>query len=172
MNSRMQLLAGVLLVALAAVSRLIPHPMNFAPITAIALFGGMYFDKKYAPAVPLLALLISDYFIGFYDGVLWVYGSFVVSVGAGIWLRSRKSVGMIAGATIINSVLFFVISNFGVWYSEIMYPKTMAGLIECYTMALPFFRNTLAGDLLYVATMFGAYEIVLKYLPKTKTTQA
>ncbi|MEW5799487.1 MAG: DUF6580 family putative transport protein [Bacteroidota bacterium] len=172
MNSRMQLVVGTALVVLAALSRLIPHPMNFAPITAIALFGGMYFDKRFAPVLPFLALLISDYFIGFYDGIMWVYGSFIVSVGTGMWLKSRKSVPVIAAATVANSILFFVISNFGVWYSELLYPRTFAGLVECYTLALPFFRNTLAGDLFYVAVMFGAYEILMKYLPKAEATKA
>ena len=168
----MQLFVGTALVVLAALSRLIPHPMNFAPITAIALFGGMYFDKRFAPVLPLLALLISDYFIGFYDGIMWVYASFIISVGAGMWLKSHKSVPMVVSATVANSILFFIISNFGVWYSELLYPRTFAGLIECYTLALPFFRNTFAGDLFYVAAMFGAYEIVMKYLPKTEATKA
>ncbi len=168
----MQLVVGMVLVALATISRLIPHPMNFAPITAIALFGGMHFDKRFAPVLPLLSLLISDYFIGFYDGIIWVYASFIISVGAGMWLKSRKNVPLIVAATIANSVLFFVISNFGVWYSELLYPRTFAGLVECYTLALPFFRNTLAGDLFYVAVMFSAYEIVMKYLPKTEATKA
>lgn len=168
----MQLLVGTALIALAALSRLIPHPMNFAPITAIALFGGMYFDKRVAPVLPLLALLISDYFIGFYDGIGWVYGSFIISVGAGMWLKSRKSISMIGATTFASSVLFFIISNFGVWYSELLYPRTFAGLIECYTLALPFFRNTLAGDLFYVGVMFGVYEMVIKYLPKAEATKA
>jgi len=172
MNSRIQLIVGVVVILLAALSRLMPHPMNFAPITAIALFGGMYFDKRFAPVLPLLALLISDYFLGFYDGIEWVYASFLLSVGTGMWLRSRKNVPLIVVATIGNSILFFLITNFGVWMSGMLYPKTFSGLVECYIMALPFFRNTIAGDLFYVAVMFGVYELAIKYFPKTEVTKA
>ncbi len=172
MNSRLQFLLAVVLVVLAALSRLIPHPMNFAPITALALFGGVYFDKRVALILPLAAMLISNYFIGFYDGMEWVYASFILSVFAGMWLKSHKTVPVIAAATLANSVMFFIISNFGVWYVEILYPKTFAGLMQCYAMALPFFRNTVAGDLFYVAVMFGVYELAAKYLPKTEATKA
>ncbi len=171
MKSKVTIVLGMVLIALAIVSRLIPHPMNFAPITAIALFGGMYFDKRFAPILPLAALLISDYFLGFYPGIEFVYASFIISVGIGMWLRDRKSVLMIAGVTVANSVLFFLISNFGVWTSELIYPKTVAGLAECYVAALPFFRNTLLGDVFYVAVLFGLYEFALKYLPKTEATK-
>ena len=172
MNSRLQLLVGVVLIALASLSRLFPHPMNFAPIMALALFGGAYFDKRIAPILPLAALLISDYFIGFYPGIEFTYMAFIISVFIGMWLKSRKTVPVIVGVTVANSVLFFIISNFGVWYVEILYPKTFAGLLECYAMALPFFRNTIAGDLFYVAVLFGVYEVALKYLPKAETTKA
>lgn len=171
MNSRLQFLFAVVLVILAALSRLIPHPMNFAPITALALFGGVYFDKKVALILPLAAMLLSNYFLGFYAGMEWVYASFLLSVVWGMWLKSRKTVPMIAATTLVNSVMFFIISNFGVWYAEILYPKTVAGLLECYAMALPFFRNTIAGDLFYVAVMFGVYELAIKYFPKTETTK-
>jgi hypothetical protein len=172
MNLRNQYVVGTAVIVLAALSRLIPHPVNFAPITAIALFGGMYFDKRIAPVLPLAALIISDYFLGFYDGVVWVYGSFLISVGVGLWLKPRKRVPMVVGATIASSILFFIISNFGVWISGMLYPRTFSGLVECYALALPFFRNTLAGDLFYVAVMFGVFEIALTYLPKTETTKA
>ncbi|MEW6061863.1 MAG: DUF6580 family putative transport protein [Bacteroidota bacterium] len=171
MNSRIQLIVGTGVILLAALSRLMPHPMNFSPITAIALFGGMYFDKRFAPVLPLLAMLISDYVIGFYDGMEWVYASFLISVGTGMWLRSRQSAPLVVAATIVNSVLFFIITNFGVWVSGMLYPKTLTGLVECYIMALPFFRNTVAGDLFYVAVMFGGYELAMKYLPKVETTK-
>jgi len=171
MNSRMQLLVGVVLVILASLSRLIPHPMNFAPITALALFGGVYFDKRVALILPLAAMLISNYFIGFYAGMEWVYASFILSVFWGMWLKSHKTVSMIAVTTLANSVMFFIVSNFGVWHVEILYPKTFAGLMECYAMAVPFFRNTIAGDIFYVTVMFGAYELAMKYLPKVETTK-
>lgn len=168
----MQGIVATVLIVGAVLSRLIPHPMNVAPITALALFGGVYFDKRIAPVLPLLALLVSDYFIGFYEGIEFTYLAFIISVFAGMWLKSRKTVPMTLGVTIGSSVVFFIVSNFGVWFSGLIYPKTFNGLIECYTLALPFFRSSLFGDLLYVAVMFGVYELVLKYVPKAEATKA
>ncbi len=171
MNSKLNIILGIALIALAALSRLIPHPMNFAPITAIALFGGVYFDKRFAPVLPLAALLISDYFLGFYDGIAWVYGSFLLVVALGMFISNRKSVPVIAGTTVASSILFFLITNFGVWQAGVLYMPNWNGLVECYIAAIPFFRNALIGDLFYVAVMFGAYELAMKYFPKVQATK-
>jgi len=167
MKSNKSILIGIVLVLAAAFSRLIPHPMNFAPITAIALFGGMYFDKRFAPVLPFAALIISDYFLGFYDGIVWVYGSFLVVTMLGMFASNKKSIGVVAGSTFAGSFLFFLVTNFGVWQSGFMYPLTMSGLIDCYIAALPFFRNAIAGDVFYVTVLFGVYELSMKYLPHT-----
>ena len=153
------------LTALAVVSRLIPHPMNFAPVAALALFGGAYFDRRYAFALPLVVLIVSDAFLGFYDGIAWVYGSFFLVNLIGWWLRGRKSITMIAGATLLGSVLFFVVTNFGVWLGGGLYTPDMAGLLNCYIAAIPFFRNSLAGDAFYVAILFGAAELASRKVP-------
>jgi hypothetical protein len=155
------------MILLAVLSRLLPHPLNFTPIAAIALFGGVYLDKKHTFIVPLAALLISDYFIGFYEGVAWVYASFIMIGFIGLWLREHRGVGTTVLATFTGSVVFFIVSNFGVWLSsQVSYPRTFAGLIECYTMAIPFFRNSLAGDGVYVLLLFGLYELVARTIPK------
>ncbi len=172
MNKRTSFIFAVILIALAAFSRLIPHPMNFAPITAIALFGGVYFNGKYSPILPLGALLISDLFLGFYDGILWVYGSFLLVVVIGLLIRRYKTVPVVFGATIVSSLLFFLITNFGVWQAGLFYTKDLTGLVECYAAAIPFYRNAVLGDLFYVTMMFGAYELVTKYLPKVQSTKA
>ena len=143
----------------AALSRLLPHPPNFAPITALALFGAVYLDKKHAFLVPLIALLISDYFIGFYSGMTWIYGSFVVISFIGLWLRNHQGVLQTIGAALAGSILFFIVTNFGVWISTSMYPQTFVGFTECYVAAIPFFRNTLLGDMLYVGVIFGLFEM-------------
>ncbi len=161
-------LAFVLILA-ASLSRMLPHPLNFTPLAAIALFGGVYFDKKFAIIVPLAALLISDYFIGFYGSMYWVYGSFVLIGITGMMLKNRKSLAMIFAGTLSSSVLFFVITNFGVWFSGTMYTKTFEGLATCYVAAIPFFRNTLAGDVFYVAVLFGVYELALRFVLERKT---
>lgn len=148
--------------------RLIPHAPNFAPIAAIALFGGVYFSKKIALVLPVLAMLISDAFIGFYDFKIMaaVYGSFLLSVVLGFWLKNHKKWHTVAGAAILSSVLFFLITNFAVWAFSPWYAKTFSGIIQSYVMALPFFRNSLLGDLFYTSVFFGAYEIVRVWVRK------
>jgi hypothetical protein len=165
----MRLFFTFFLILFAALSRLLPHPANFVPITAIALFGGVYLDKKHTFIVPVAALLISDYFIGFYSGWQWVYGSFIAIGFIGLWLRNHKEVIPVIGASLVGSLLFFVVTNFGVWITSLeMYPRTFSGLLECYVAAIPFFRNTLAGDLFYVGAMFGIFELSKKYIPALK----
>jgi hypothetical protein len=155
----------LLLAALAVFSRLIPHPANFTPIAALALFGGVYFDKKYAFILPLAVLLVSDAIIGFYDGIAWVYGSFLIIGLLGLWLRKHKTLGSTAVATVAGSAIFFVLTNFGYWLSGTLYPLTPAGLASCYVAAIPFVRNTLAGDLFYVAILFGITELASRRIP-------
>jgi hypothetical protein len=166
-------ITAVLLILFAAFSRLLPHPMNFAPVTAIALFAGVYLNKKYAFIIPVIAMLISDAFIGFYSGIQWVYGSFILIALIGLWLKHRienagagKKTAYVAGTTIVASVLFFIITNFGVWISGMLYEMSFKGLIQCYTMAIPFFKNTLAGDLVYTAAMFVVYEMITRLAVK------
>ena len=154
--------AALLLIAVAAFSRVLPHPSNFTPIAAIALFGGVYLDKRFAFVVPILAMLASDYFIGFYGGMYWVYGSFVLIGLIGVWLKNHKTPIIVLGGTLVSSIIFFVITNFGVWMTPgSIYAHNPAGLIECYVAAIPFFRNTLGGDILFVGVMFGLYESAL-----------
>ncbi len=140
----------------AAASRLIPHPPNLTPVVAMALFGGAQFsDKRAAFLVTFGALLLSDLVIGFHSQVIATYGCLALVIGIGFWLRQKKSAGNILIAALASSVMFFMITNFGVWLIDTLYPKTMAGLVECFAMALPFFRNTLAGDMLFTVVLFG-----------------
>ena len=165
--------AAFLLVFVAAFSRLLPHPANFTAIGAIALFGGVYLEKRFAFVVPILAMLMSDYFIGFYSGMYWVYGSFVLIGLVGVWLKNHKKPLVILGGTFVSSILFFAITNFGVWMtSGSMYAPTWAGLVECYVFAIPYFRNTVGGDIFFVAVMFAAYEGLLMVLKKEQTEQS
>jgi len=154
------ILIGSALILAAALSRLLPHPANFTPLAAMALAGGVYFNKRIALIVPLAALVISDLFIGFHNTILFVYGSFILIGLMGLWLKSHKKPLPIFGAALLSSILFFIVTNFGVWLTGggWFYPKTWQGLIECYTLAIPFFRNTVAGDLVYTAVLFGLFE--------------
>lgn len=163
-KTRFTLLAGMILAASA--SRLIPHPPNFTPIAALALLGGASFaDKRAAFLVPLAGLFLSDLVLGFYAITPIVYGSFALIVCLGFWLRRRQSVWRIAGASVIGAVLFFVVTNLGVWAFDTLYPKTLNGLADCYVAAIPFFRNTLLSDLLYSALLFGSLAFAEKRWP-------
>lgn len=153
------------LILMAALSRLLPHPPNVVPITALALFSGVYLQKKYAVAVPLAAMLVSDYFLGFSWGTPWVYGSFIVIGLGGLWLRNHRGVAQTIGASLLGSVLFYIITNFGVWVSSGMYPPSASGLAECYVAAIPFFRNTVLGDLVYVGAMFSLFSLAERMIP-------
>lgn len=167
MNSRLQYIIAFVLMFIASFSRLIPHPLNFAPIAAIALFGGVYFDKKFAIIVPLASLVISDYFLGFYSEIVWVYGSFALVGILGLWLKNHKTLPMIAGTTFLGSIIFFIVTNFGSWLMmSDVYSRSFSGIINCYIAAIPFFRNSLAGDLFYVTVLFGVYELAVKFAAK------
>lgn len=152
--------APISIILFAVVLRLVPHPPNFAPIAALALFGGVYLDKKYALVVPLVVMIISDYFIGFHNTMPFVYVSFIFTGLIGMFLKQHKSPLNIFFGTLVSSLLFFAITNFGVWAMGTMYPKTASGLLEAYVMAIPFFRNTIVGDLFYTGLFFGSYELV------------
>lgn len=154
----------IFLVVIAVLFRLIPHPANFAPIGAIALFGGVYLKNKQALWLPLMAMVISDLFIGMHSTILFTWGSFMLIASIGTWISKRKNVGNVVFGTLVGSFLFFFITNFGVWVATPLYTKTAQGLLQCYVMAIPFFRNTLVSDLLFVGVLFGAYELSKRYI--------
>lgn len=152
----------------AAAMRIIPHPPNFTPVAALALFGGARFDRKvWAFAVPLIAMLLSDSVLelitgqGFHSGMYAVYASFAIVVALGLWLHRHGGAVNTGLAAFAASGLFFLTTNFAVWLQPqpALYPRTGAGLLACYTAAIPFFGPTLAGDLLYTAVLFGAFAL-------------
>ena len=155
LRPRTVMITGIVLAAAAL--RLAPHPMNFAPIGALALFGGAYFSsKREALAIPLLSLIVGDVFTGFHQLIPFVYASFLVSVAIGFSLRRKRSAPRIGAATVAGAIQFFLVTNFGLWASSIgSYPKTAGGLVACYIAGIPLFWNTLAGDAFYAALLFG-----------------
>lgn len=162
-----------LMVFVAAFVRLIPHPPNFAPIAAMALFGGTYFNKKsLAFIVPLTAMFLTDAIIGFYSYAWIVYLSFALIVLLGILMLKKVSVKKLIIASLTASVSFFAITNFGVWALGTLYPKTSAGLMESYIAAIPFFQNALIGDLFFSGVMFGVYELVKNKVPALQKVEA
>jgi hypothetical protein len=156
-----RLLTIVALIVAAVASRLVPHPWNLTSVAAVALFSGAYLDdRRLAFLVPLAALLISDVALGFYKGMAVVYLSFALIVGLGMLLRRHRSAPFIAAAAVAGSLLFFGLSNLGVWAFGALYPHTLAGLAACFVAALPFYRGTLEGDLLYSLILFGGVALL------------
>ena len=165
---RTALWSAVGLIVFAALMRLAPHPWNFTPVAAMALFGGAALRRPlFAFGVPLAALAASDLILNSWlvGNALappnpWVYGSFVLIGLLGLGVGPRRGVGALAAASLGGSVLFFGLTNFGLWSSGLLYPRTMAGLAACYTAALPFFANTLAGDMFWNTVLFGGFYAV------------
>jgi hypothetical protein len=150
----------------AAAMRLLPHPSNFTPIGALALFAGAHFDdRRWAFLVPLAAMLLSDLVIGIHSQMPLTYGAFAVIVIMGFWLRQKKSAVNIAGASVAAAIFFFVVSNFGVWAFDGLYPLTLQGLVTCYMAAIPFFQNWLIATLIYSAILFVGFALAEKKLP-------
>lgn len=174
---------ATIFVLIEILSRLTPHIPNFTPVTAAAIFAGVYLNKRFALLIPLLILVTSDYLLlyinpynspmvnfskayplssMFHSTTLFVWGSFMVSGLIGIWLKSKKRPLYILGGTVFASLQFFAVTNFGVWATTNMYPHNLSGLMESYIMGIPFYRNTLLGDLFYITTFFTLYEISFK----------
>jgi hypothetical protein len=185
LSPRTAALGGMIL--LAALSRLIPHPPNFAPITAIALFGAANFDRKWkAFLVPLAAMFLSDLGLealyrlglspawGLHPWMGVVYATFAVIVVMGLCLRGRTSPATVATMTLASSIVFFLVTNFAVWWLSPDapfpqgFPKSAAGLIECYTFALGWFHWTLLGDATYATALFGGFAIAERALPSLR----
>lgn len=177
----------LLMITMAAVSRLLPHPDNVTPVGAMALFGGAYFSRKYlAFLIPLAAMWTSDLILNnlvyarlypdYYDGFvwmgnLWVYASFLLIGIVGMrWLR-KVNIEKLVGASLIGSILFFLITNFGAWIVDPLYPKTTGGLLAAYGAGIPFFRNTLLGDLFFCGVLFGGFEWAKSQWPLLRAGQ-
>src|SRR3989344_1146957 len=148
-----------LLILGGIVFRLIPHEANFVPVGAISLFAGIYAPKKYAWLIVALVMVVSDLILGFHSVIPWVYGSYLLIVLLGILVRKKVNLGTILASSLFASVIFFVVTNFGVWVSGGMYTRDLQGLVECFTLAIPFFRGTLSGDIFYSLVLFTAFSL-------------
>ena len=154
------------MILLAAALRIAPHPWNFTPVGAMALFSGaMVRDRRVAFLFPLLMLFASDLFIGSHKLVPIVYASFLLSVLIGRMLQGRCTAFRVAGATLFGAIQFFIVTNFGVWALGSFYPRTVAGLAACYGAGIPFFWNTLAGYALYAGLLFGGFALAEQTFP-------
>jgi len=166
-----QIAITLVLITLAVVMRLLPHPANFAPVTAIALFGGATLPRRYAVLAPLLAMMLSDTLIGWYSLMPVTWGCYaLIALASSVWLRGRglgRGVALTAG----SSVFFFAVTNFAVWAGGGLYPHTLAGLERCFVLALPFFRNTALSDMIYTAGLFSLYLLATRAATKLLRTQ-
>ncbi len=154
-----KLIPYTIIILLAVIARLIPHVPNFAPIGGLALFSGSNFKNKIALLIPLSAMFISDIFLGFHSTIPYVYVSFIIIALIGGLIKNNKWQSL-ALASVTSSILFFIITNFGVWATGSMYVKNLNGLMQSYVMGLPFFRNTLISDLFYSFTFFYGYRFL------------
>src|SRR5713226_10494914 len=158
--------SALAMICVAGALRIAPHPWNLAPVGAIALFSGAVLRNRWmALAFPLLALFAGDAFIGFHKLMPVVYASFLVSVAIGMLLRERWTVLRVGGAALLGAAQFFMVTNLAVWAIGNTYPKNGAGLAACFVAAIPFFWNTLAGDLFYTALFFGGFALAEKLFP-------
>ncbi|WP_242104684.1 MULTISPECIES: DUF6580 family putative transport protein [unclassified Lysobacter] len=169
----------VAMIVAAAMSRLLPHPPNFSPVEAIALFGGAYFaSRAWAVLVPLAAMLISDVVLAALNGgsysfanyfastSFWlVYGCIAVSTVLGFGLRGKVGGARVLGYSLLGSALFFLVTNFGAWLGSTMYPQNGAGLVAAYAAGIPFFQWTVLGTLFYSALLFGGFALLRRQLP-------
>ena len=144
---------------------------NFSPIAATALFAGFFIsNKKLAFLIPLAAIIVSDFFIGFHSMIWAVYLSFLLVVLLGVTMKKRTFFSVLS-RSLIGSLLFFIITNFAVWTNG-WYTYTFQGLIECYYMAIPFFKNTIAGDLCFNAVLFSLFSFAEYKMPVLRLTKS
>jgi len=165
------------LIIVAALTRVLPHPPNFSPIAAIALFGGAYFAARaWAVLVPLAGLLISDLVLASVNGGLYaswfggsgiwvIYGCIGLTTAMGFGLRGKVTGVRVLGYSLAGSALFFVVTNFAAWLGNPMYPKTAAGLVASYVAGIPFLQWSVLGTLFYAAVLFGGFALLRRQLP-------
>ena len=173
----------LLMIVIAAFSRIIPHMPNFSPLGVIGIFGAAYFSRKWqAFLIPIAATWLSDLFINnviyakyyptftwFYEGFYWQYGSYLLITLAGVFILQKVTPQRIIAGTLCSSVIFFLVSNFGCWSG---YPQTIDGLLACYAAGLPFLKGTLLGDLFYSGVLFVTFALAQKQFPVLRLSNA
>ena len=164
-----QLITVSVIIFALALFRLLPHWPNVSPVAAMALFGGAYFaDKKMAFIVPFAALFLSDLLLGLHSTMIFVYAGFALTVMIGFLLKNRITFTNTAFAMVGSSVLFFILTNFGAWMTSALYAKTASGLMQAFAAGIPFFQNSLLGNLAYAAVIFGGYHLLQKNITVLK----
>jgi hypothetical protein len=184
MENKKQFTLAVVLIVLATLTRLIPHVWNFTPVVAILLFSAFIFRGYLKIIIPFSAILISDIFLeitegtGFHQGTWLIYLSFGFILTMGHIILRKASFLRILASSLVSSILFYLITNFALFYPEVTeagqlqgYPHTWEGIIGSYTAGIPFFRNMLAGDLFFTALLFGTYHLVNRQIFRTQLSK-
>ena len=168
-SMRTKLLTVTGIIFALALFRLLPHWPNVSPVAAMALFGGAFFvDKRVALIVPFVALFVSDLILGLHNTMIFVYAGFAFTVAIGFLLKDRVTLTNTAFAAVASSVVFFLLTNFGVWMTSAIYVKSAEGLMQAYVAGIPFFQNSLLGNLVYTAVIFGGYVFLQKNITVLK----
>ncbi|MBE9564183.1 MAG: hypothetical protein IMF17_02980 [Proteobacteria bacterium] len=168
-NLKIQLITLSAIIFALAIFRLLPHLPNVSPIAAMALFGGAYFsDKRVAFIIPFVALFLSDLILGLHNSMIFVYAGFGLTVAIGLLMKNRVTLTNTSFAVVASSVLFFLLTNFGAWMTSGLYAKTVAGLMQAYAAGIPFFQNSLLGNLVFAAVIFGGYHLLQKNVAALK----
>jgi hypothetical protein len=163
---------AVIILFIGILSRLIFHAPNFTPVLALAFFSGLYLHKKWALFLPLVLFILSDLILGLHATVLFTWGSALLIAAIGLRLREKNNVLVTVGGSCAAALVFFIVSNFGVWLMFGLYARTWAGLLECYVMAIPFFRSTCLSTVVYTVIFVGLYEIIAKCVKATRLETA
>ena len=160
------MLLALCILVFGLLTRFMPHEPNFTPVLALALFGAVYLRRSHALILPLALMMVSDLFLGLHPVIGFTWGSIFLVACLGLWVRQAQGVTRIALGSMASALLFFAVTNFGCWLAY--YPHTWEGFVSCYTLAVPFFRGTLASTLLYTVIFFGGYELLAGRLRETR----
>tara|TARA_B100000700_G_C15017115_1_gene843850 strand:+ start:1062 stop:1595 length:534 start_codon:yes stop_codon:yes gene_type:complete len=154
-NFSKQEIVPIILILLLAISRLIPHPPNFTPVIAVAIMSGIFFKRFYfSLTILFFAMLLSDFFIGFHKNMFFVYFSlFIINYFFSNFIININYRNLLF-YSLSGSIIFFIFSNFGVWILGNLYPNNLEGLVKCYILAIPFFKNTLLSTLLFTYVLY------------------
>ena len=185
-NQQVRNLIIVALILAAAISRIIPHPYNFAPISAMALFGAAWFQRRaLAIGVPLAATWLSDLLLNNFvynqhyerftwldQGWYWMYGSFALIAVLGMLTLRKVTVPRIIGSSLAASAIFFLVTNFACWPGSSAYAQDLGGLMACYAAGIPFLGGTVLGDLAYSGLLFGSFALLRQQVPALRTVKA
>ena len=166
MTTKRKIIMFVILVAIGVLGRLLPHAWNFTPLIATTIFAGVYLGKPQAFFLPVITMLISDIFVGFYEPKIMfsVYLSFAIAGLIGCRFAKNKKINNLALSAFASSTVFFLVTNAAVWFFGSMYNTGLSGLIQSYLAGIPFYRNMMLGDIFYTVFLFGVYEMSLRFI--------